>query len=202
MNARLARSAAGALTLALVTLGCENPVTAIGFERMVDQPRGKPFKASAYFADGRLMRSPPAGVVPFGTPAPGPRSTGLTGNAYVSALPIDVDRSLLERGRERFDVHCAVCHGLTGDGDSIVARHMSLRKPPSLVDEPVRSFPPGRVFGVISEGYGLMPSYAAALSVDERWYVVAYLRALTLAAHAELGTLPPDVRRKAEEALR
>ena len=79
---------------------------------------------------------------------------------------------------------------------------MSLRKPPSLVDDPVRSFPPGRVFQVITDGYGLMPSYASALAVDERWAVVAYLRALTLSAHVTLDALPAAERRRAEEALR
>ncbi len=200
MNARL--GLACALGAAVFSLGCENPVTAIGFERMIDQPRGKPYKASAYFADGRLMRLPPAGVVPAGALASRPVRTGLDGNAYSTAIPLNVDRALLERGRDGFDVHCAACHGLLGDGNSVVASHMSLRQPPSLVDEPVRSFPPGRVFQVISDGYGMMPSYASSLHVDERWAVVAYLRALTLAAHTDLGTLPTDVRQRATEALR
>jgi mono/diheme cytochrome c family protein len=182
--------------------GCENPVSAIGFERMVDQPRGKAFKASPYFADGRLMRLPPAGTVPIDGAGSRERTLGLTGNAYVGASPVAVDRALLRRGQAQFEVYCATCHGLTGDGTSVVAEHMSLRKPPSLVDEPVRSFPPGRVFQVISDGYGLMPSYASALAVDERWAVVAYVRALTLAAHVELDRLPAPVQQRAREALR
>lgn len=200
MSARL--GLACALGAAVFALGCENPVTAIGFERMIDQPRGKPYKASGYFADGRLMRLPPAGVVAVDATESRPLRTGLDGNAYLTAVPLRVDRALLERGRDGFDVHCAACHGLLGDGNSVVASHMALRKPPSLVDEPVRSFAPGRIFAVISDGYGLMPSYAAALAVDERWAVVAYLRALTLAAHADLGALPPEIRQRAEEALR
>jgi mono/diheme cytochrome c family protein len=127
---------------------------------------------------------------------------GLAGDTYASSIPIAVDRALLRRGRDRFEVYCAACHGATGDGKSIVAAHMSLRKPPSLVDDPVRSFPPGRVFQVITDGYGLMPSYASALAVDERWAVVAYLRALTLSAHVTLDALPAAERRRAEEALR
>ena len=193
------------LLLAVFTValsGCENPVTAIGFERMLDQPRGKAFKASPYFADGRLMRTPPAGVVPVDAVSSRVLTLGLEGNAYASTLPVAVDGALLRRGHERFEVYCATCHGSTGDGTSIVATHMSLRKPPSLVDAPVRSFPPGRVFEVISNGYGLMPSYASALAPPERWAVVAYLRALTLAAHVELDQLPPADRHRAEEALR
>jgi mono/diheme cytochrome c family protein len=193
---------AGALGLAVFSLGCENPVTAISFERMIDQPRGKPYKASPYFADGRLMRLPPTGVVPAGAPEARSVRTGLDGNAYLTVIPRNIDGALLERGRDGFDVHCAACHGLLGDGNSVVAEHLSLRKPPSLVDEPVRSFPPGRVFQVMSDGYGMMPSYASALAVDERWAVVAYLRALTLTAHAELDALPPEIRQRAQEALR
>jgi mono/diheme cytochrome c family protein len=191
-----------ALLAAVVLSGCENPATAIGFERMIDQPRGKAFKSSPYFADGRLMRTPPAGAVPFGAIASRAETLGLEGNDYVSKIPLTVDRALLRRGHERFEVVCATCHGSLGDGSSVVARHMTLRKPPSLVDDPVRTFPPGRVFEVISNGYGLMPSYAPTLAVEERWAVVAYLRALALAAHAELGKLPPVVRGRAEEALR
>ncbi len=190
------------VALTLLLGGCENPVSAIGFERMIDQPRGKAFKASPYFADGRLMRTPPAGAVPIDGAGSRDRMLGLAGDTYASTIPIAVDRALLRRGQDRFEVYCATCHGSTGDGKSIVAAHMSLRKPPSLVDDPVRSFPPGRVFQVISDGYGLMPSYASALVVDERWAVVAYLRALTLSAHVTLDTLPAAERRRAEEALR
>lgn len=189
------------LSAVLVIAGCENPVTKIGFERMVDQPRGKSYKASPYFRDGRLMRTPPAGAVPIDSVGSRARERGLDGNAYVAAIPVTVDRALLARGRDRFEVYCAACHGSTGDGDSVVAHHMSLRKPPSLVDEPVRSFPPGRIFEVVSEGYGLMPAYASVLAVDERWAVVAYLRALGLSARVELTTLPPEVRHRAEAAL-
>jgi len=196
------RRALGIAAVAFAAAGCQNPVERIGWERMLDQPRGKPYKASPYFADGRLMRSPPAGAVPVNG-APGPRNVdeGLDGEAYVNAIPLHVDRQLLERGRARFDVYCATCHGVTGNGESVVARHMTLRKPPSLVAEPVRSFPPGRIFQVISRGYGLMPEYGTELSVEERWAVVGYLRALDLSAHAELAALPAEVQRRAREAL-
>ena len=78
---------------------------------------------------------------------------------------------------------------------------MELRKPPSLLEEPVTAFPPGRIFQVISLGYGLMPSYAAELPVDDRWAMVAYLRALQLSQAAELAALPGDVRRGRREEL-
>lgn len=191
------------LLVAVAAGACENPVELIDFERMIDQPRGKPYRASPYFADGRLMQPPPAGVVAVGASAASRVvRNGLDGDAYVRKIPIDVERPLVERGRDRFDTYCAACHGLTGDGESVVARHMALRKPPSLLAEPVRSFPAGRIFQVISDGYGLMPGYGAELAVEERWGIVAYVRALELSAATELGKLPPDARRRAEEALR
>ena len=202
---RIVHAARAAFTLALAAAAptaCQDPVELVGFERMLDQPRGKAYRASRYFADGRLMQPPPEGVVAVnGAAAPRRVRKGLDGDAYVVAIPLDVDRPLIERGRDRFDTYCAACHGLTGDGESVVARHMALRKPPSLLAEPVRSLPAGRVFQVISDGYGLMPSYAAELTLEERWGIVAYVRALELRAATELDRLPADARQRAEEAL-
>jgi mono/diheme cytochrome c family protein len=78
---------------------------------------------------------------------------------------------------------------------------MELRRPPSLVADPVRAFPDGRIYSVIDEGYGLMPAYRQELAVDERWAVVAYVRALALASATRLDELPPATRAAAEHAL-
>lgn len=191
------------LVLLCAASGCENPIVAIEWERMVDQARGKPYKSSAYFSDGRLMQPPPAGTVSTDQVIGAtPYATGLNGNEYANAIPVRVDRDVLLHGEQRFDVFCATCHGIDGSGDSIVAYNMPLRKPPSLVAEPSRSFPPGRVFQVMTDGYGLMPSYAMELSVDDRWAVVGYLRALQLSRSAELASLPKSVRDRAIGALR
>jgi mono/diheme cytochrome c family protein len=120
----------------------------------------------------------------------------------VSAVPITVDRPLLERGRNRFETFCAACHGIDGSGESLVAHSMELRTPPSLVIEPVRSFPAGRVFQVISVGYGLMPAFSPDLPTHDRWAVVAYLRALQRSQATELASLPEVLRKQAEEQLR
>ena len=121
---------------------------------------------------------------------------------YLSSVPLPVDRPLLERGQNRFDVICAACHGLLGDGQSEVTRHMEQRRPPSLLDERVRAFPAGRIFRVIGSGYGLMPSYAWALGARDRWAVVAYLRALEMSQMVRLDDLGASARRQAEAALR
>jgi mono/diheme cytochrome c family protein len=196
----------GPLTLAavsLVTAGCEGVLPQPDLERMIEQPSFRPYERSERFADQRAMRPAPEGTVShdrvLGPPA---LIEGIEGGAYVSQLPVAVDRALLSRGRDRFEIFCAVCHGLTGDGASLVARNMVLRRPPSLIAAPVTGFPPGRVFQVISLGYALMPAYAAELPVADRWAVVAYLRALQLAAGTPLASLPSPVRAEAEQALR
>src|SRR5207253_836214 len=99
---------------------------------------------------------------------------------------LPVDRAFLERGRGRYEIFCGACHGLRGDGRSQVALAMELRAPPSLIDPPVDHFPPGRLFRVASDGFGLMPAYAGELDVVERWEVVAYLSALKLSQSVRL----------------
>jgi mono/diheme cytochrome c family protein len=199
----LGKTLAGAVTVAVLAGGCQGVLPEPDYERMLTQRNVRPFEEAAFFADNRAMRPPPAGTIDRGQVVGRPALTdGVVGGRYVTALPVAVDAALLARGRDRFDLFCAACHGLRGDGLSEVARHMELRKPPSLLEEPVTSFPPGRVFQVISLGYGLMPSYAAALPVADRWATVAYLGALQLSQAAPLAQLPPDVRAAAERSLR
>jgi mono/diheme cytochrome c family protein len=150
---------------------------------MVDQSRVDPYESSTFFADGRGMRTPPPGTIAREDDLEAEHQTDL-------AKPIT--RDLLLRGKSRFEVTCAACHGLLGDGDSIVASNMALRRPPSLHlrrDRSDRYF-----YDVISEGYGLMPSYAGTLSPRDRWAVVAYVRALQLSQAAELASIPADRR--------
>jgi mono/diheme cytochrome c family protein len=196
-----ARSSVAALALAALspaTMGCE-----IDFERMLDQPKAEPYEASPFFDDGQSMRQPPRGTVPV-TRVTGPPEL-ITGRSaagdYVTTLPVTLDAALLDRGEDRFRIFCRTCHGPLGDGRSAVAENMKLRKPPSLHAERLRSFPPGRLFRVISEGYGLMPSYAEALSLDDRWAVVGFVRALQLSQDVPLAELPPPLREEAQPWL-
>jgi mono/diheme cytochrome c family protein len=191
------------LALLWLASGCEQALPDISWERMIDQPKGKAFRASPYFADGKLMQAPPEGTVPADR-AVGPRPLleGLQGEQYVSTIPVAIDRPLLARGRNRFETFCATCHGIDGSGESLVAQHMELRRPPSLVAAPVIDFPAGRVFQVISAGYGLMPSYAIELPIADRWAVVAYLHALARSQSTPIASLPEPIRRRAQESLR
>jgi hypothetical protein len=167
-----------------------------GLERMLVQPRGVPYGASSAFADGRVMRPPVADTVAREQPWLGQRQieTGHDDAGYIANVPLPVSRAFLERGHVAFQRVCATCHGVLGDGTSVVAEKMELRKPPSLHEARIAQLPAGKVFEVVSVGYGLMPGYAAMLEVDERWAVVAYLDALRLSQAAVVTRLPASVR--------
>jgi mono/diheme cytochrome c family protein len=146
---------------------------------MQEQPRVDPF-------DPQMMAPPPFTV---------PRGGGVT-----PPRP-PVTRALVERGRVQFERICAACHGIRGDGDSIVATKMLLRRPTSVLEPRVRALSDDQIGEIIERGYGLMPPYANELTLDDRWATVAYVRALEIAQGVDVMILPPglalDVRREA-----
>jgi mono/diheme cytochrome c family protein len=115
----------------------------------------------------------------------------------VTAVPVAVTGELMQLGRKKFDIYCATCHGLLGDGVSPVASQMSLRPPPSLLK--LHNVGPSHLFQVISQGYGLMPSYAAELEPQDRWAVVVYVWALRRSQNATLAEAPPGIQQKLRE---
>lgn len=196
------RPVAGVLCALALLSACraEGDGVRVDLERMIDQPKYLPYGESTVFADGRAMQPPPAGTLPYDAEVPAPAmSTGREEGAVVEGIPLRVTLGMLEAGRERFEVYCAACHGVGGDGESPVAAKMELRPPPSFHTPEMRARPAGHFFRVASEGYGLMPAYAADLTPAERWAVVAYIRALQLSRYAPLDSLPAGLR---EEALR
>ena len=164
---------------------------------MQRQPKVKAYEVSPYYEDGLAMRSPPEGTVPYHGLLDPAVETGLSADQKPLALsPVPFDDALLALGRARFEVTCAACHGVLGDGQSQVALNMSLRRPPSL--HLYRDRPDGYLYQVITLGYGLMPSYARVLSVRDRWAVIAYVRALQLSQYAKVEELPPELRDQLE----
>jgi mono/diheme cytochrome c family protein len=160
-----------------------------GLERMQVQP-----KVVAYDSP---MRSPPPGTIPAGTGDVDHRlGEGRDASGYVERVPLPMTRALLTRGRAHFDRICAACHGIAGDGVSVVADKMEMRRPPSLHDARIRALAPGMVFTVITGGYGLMPSFAPMLDADDRWAVVAYLQALQLSRSVRVSDLPEAMRQE------
>jgi mono/diheme cytochrome c family protein len=165
------------------------------FDPMERQPKARAFAANPFFEDGRAMRQPPAGTVPRERIVQNPALTlGRVGGKDVTDMPVPLTRALLDLGHRKFDIYCATCHGLVGDGRSPVAANMALRLPPDLHDRTGMAV--GHYYQVIANGFGLMPGYAAELNVEERWAVIAYLRALQLSQNAPLSMAPPQERER------
>ena len=187
---RLAPFAAAVCAVALT--GCDV------LDPMMVQQKVKTYRPSDFHADGIPMRPPPAGAVAREDLLPPEVASGLgPDDRPLPRNPLPMTRQTLELGRKRFEVVCAVCHGLLGDGESAVARNMSLKPPPSLHLKVGN--PDGYFYGVIARGFGVMPAYASHLAVEERWAVVAYLRALQLSQRARLDLVPAPERSRLEQ---
>jgi len=161
---------------------------------MHNQPKFKPLRVSEFFPDGRSARPLVAGTVDRSQVNEDPAYvTGLENSQPVTTLPFPVTRQVLDRGRERYNIYCMPCHGELGDGNGMVAQRGYLR-PPSLHDERLRQAAVGHFFDVITNGLGGMPDYAEQVSVDDRWKIIAYIRALQLSQHAAVADVPAEIR--------
>jgi mono/diheme cytochrome c family protein len=187
------------LLLCVLTLaGCERAM-----HDMYRQPRLDPGEASPLFADGRGERPPPAGSVPMAAGTLAMTSSGRKGRelpaqwqaAEESQAPPPITAALLARGQQRFDVYCLPCHSPIGDGDGPVVRR-GFPQPPSYHQQRLRDAPDRHFYDVISKGYGIMHSYADRVPPQDRWAIVAYIRALQLSQNAEVAQLPASVRAK------
>ncbi len=192
------------------------------FSDMVRQPRINPQAPSEFFADGRGARPPVKGTIPLGYSMPqyspvenktgtveGPyadldfgigrsyKDTGKFGTQWGTGIPLEVSASLMQRGRERFSIHCAVCHGLTGGGDGIATKY-GLVGVANLQLARIRSLPDGEIFDVITHGKNLMMPLGAKIPVPDRWAIIVYLRALQRSQQTEVGDLPPSEHAKLE----
>jgi mono/diheme cytochrome c family protein len=133
----------------------------------------------------------PAGPQPVGTtPAAGAARQGAA--AYpddVEIFPIPVTKEVVRRGQERYEIFCSACHGLTGNGDGMIVRR-GFRRAASFNDERLRQAPVGHFFDAITNGWGAMPSYAPQIPAQDRWAIVAYVRALQLSQQNQQGQAP------------
>jgi len=149
------------------------------------QPRLNPLAKSDFYADQRSERPPVEGTVARGELHEDTYFyTGKIGNNPGDYMPFPVSKAVLERGRERFNVYCAPCHSRLGDGNGSVPQRGFPRKPPSYHIERLRKAPLGYFYDVITNGFGIMPDYAAQISPRDRWNIIAYIRALQLSQNA------------------
>jgi hypothetical protein len=159
-------------------------------QKMADQPRSEPLQKSDFFEDRRASRPLIEGTVARGhLNADEAFYTGKAGGEPAKTLPLPVDRPLLLRGQERFNIFCAPCHDRVGNGQGMIVRR-GYRPPPSLHIARLRAAPAGHFYDVVSRGFGSMPDYAAQISPRDRWAIVAYIRALQLSQNAEPGDVP------------
>jgi cytochrome c553 len=151
---------------------------------MHNQPRYKPLAATDFFGDGRAARPAIDDTVARGQlEVDGPRYTGKENGKDIDYFPIQITRADLARGRERFEIYCTPCHGRLGDGHGMIVSR-GLQQPPTYHDDRLRNGPVGHFFDVMTNGYGAMYPYASRVSVDDRWRIAAYIRALQLSQNA------------------
>ena len=180
------------------------------------QAKYKPQAESKFFADGRADRPIPPGTVPYGREvvekrdrhgksyfddpaylrADDIRYAGKNADgSFVRGFPADleVNEKFIRRGQNRFNIYCAPCHGALGDGNGITKSY-GMVATPSYHDDRIRSMAEGEIFNTITHGKNTMFSYADKLSPDERWAVIAYVRALQRARHATIDDVLPEQR--------
>jgi mono/diheme cytochrome c family protein len=165
-------------------------LTLIGCRQdMQDQPRMYPQRTSAFFADGRSVRSQVSGTV---ARSQANRNTyfltGMVEGKEADGLPFPLTLEVLARGQERYNIYCSPCHSRVGNGmGMIVQRGYHLAA--DFHSERLRQIPLGHLFSVITNGYGAMPNYAAELTPQDRWAVAAYIRALQLSQNARASDI-------------
>jgi hypothetical protein len=165
---------------------------------MHEQPRYDPYAPTDFFGDGRSERQPVDGTVARSDAVGGPGevvNTGMLNAQEVDAFPFPVTRAILDRGRERFNIFCAPCHGLSGDGDGIVVQR-GFQRPPSYHIDRLRNAPVGHFFSVITNGFGAMYPYGYRVLPNDRWAIIAYIRALQLSRQATINDVPDADRGK------
>jgi mono/diheme cytochrome c family protein len=185
---------------ALLVAGCERQM-----HDMYAQPRYDPDEGSTMWPDGRADRPPVPGTVAAAAGTIAGTSSGRRGHdvpqewqaaSQAQSLP-PVTKALLARGQERFSIYCVPCHSVLGDGDGPVARH-GFPHPPSYHEPRLRNATDRYLFDVITNGHGVMYGYADRVDAQDRWAIVAYIRALQLSQSAKVAELPPAVKEKVQ----
>jgi len=177
----------------LAVAGCKR-------EDMHNQPRHEWQEQSDFFADGMAARPQVEGT--FHTAQLMSNSPLLTTRApnggYATEYPFEITRGALDRGRQRYDIYCAVCHGATGYCDGMIVRRGFVR-PPSFHIDRLRAAPPGYFVDVITHGFGAMYSYNDRVVPEDRWKIAAYVKTLQLSQGVDPASLTDADRRLVEQ---
>lgn len=166
------------MTRLLVAIALSLPLAACGLS-MTQQRKYTTYAPATFWPDGTSARPLPDHVVAQGDVIRHDQET----------KPPPVTQALLERGQQRFNIYCAPCHGLAGDGDGIIVAH-GFPAPPSYHIARLLAAPAQHFYDVITGGYGVMYSYADRVDPHDRWAIAAYIRALQLSRHATIAQVP------------
>lgn len=186
------------LGIALLLGGCrgslkEDPPIHIN-PNMDAMERFEAQEANPFFEDGRAMRPPVPGTVARGMLREdvafhaGRNADG----GYVQVMPVEYTVEFANRGRERYDIYCSVCHGVAGDGQGIVMTGGYGFVPIGFHNDRLRTIEDGYLYEVISQGVRTMPAYAQQIPIADRWAIVAYVRALQRSQNADRDDIPAD----------
>lgn len=177
------KAALAACLLALMAVaGCR--------QDMHNQPKMIPLRASDFYIDGRSARPIVADTVARGQLMTNSYEySGNLNNAPGRGFPFPITADDLNRGQQRFNIYCAPCHSEVGDGNGMIVQRGYLR-PPSFHEPRIVNAPEGYIFQVITNGLGGMPDYAQQIPVEDRWRIIAYLRALQLSWQGKPSDVP------------
>jgi hypothetical protein len=178
------------LVLGLFLVGCERR------QAMYKQAKVKPFEKSDFFSDTRGSRTLVEGTVARGK-QDDHLNKGIVDGKPVSEFPFPITRKEIERGMDRYTVFCTPCHSRLGDGWGMVVQR-GLKRPPSFHDARLKAAPVSHFFNVITNGIGIMSGYASQIPPEDRWAIIAYVRALQLSQDARLSDVPESERSKLE----
>ena len=163
---------------------------------MANQARYDPLEPSDFFADGMAARPRVEGTVARGEMTANPFfDTGKVNGQVADGFPMPVTIELVNRGQDRFNIYCAQCHGRVGDGNGMIPSR-GYRRPPSFHTETLRAAASGHLYDVMTNGFGAMPPYAKMIPPQDRWAIVAYIRALQLSQNATVADVPVEDRGK------
>jgi mono/diheme cytochrome c family protein len=181
------------LSLAALLSGCAMT--------MKEQPKYEPLAYSDFYKDGKSALYPPANTVARDVVGntDAAFATGQLNGTPVPDFPFQLTVDDLKRGQGLFNDTCAPCHGRTGAGNGIIVQR-GFTKPPALNAPNIVALPPGQLYGVITNGFGVMPPYGPILQPTDRWRVVGYVRALQLSQSGTLQDVPPDLQNQIKPA--
>lgn len=159
------------------------------------QPKALAFEKTSLHPDGLVMQTPPAGTVAVGLLKEDLDywQGGKDSASLVTRNPLKITPFVMERGQERFNIYCTPCHSQTGVGDGLVIKR-GFTPPPNFHDDRVVGLPDGHLFQVISRGIRTMPSYGKQIPEEDRWAIVAYIRALQRSQRASINDVPESER--------